>query len=58
MVEASGVEPLSEDIATPDSPSAVTVFLSRSRHARRQAFREPAPLFRFPVGGGSGWLAC
>ena len=26
MVEASGVEPLSEDIATADSPSAVTVF--------------------------------
>lgn len=30
LVEASGVEPLSEDIATPDSPSAVTVLRIRS----------------------------
>lgn len=29
MVEASGFEPLSEDIATSDSPSAVAVFRIR-----------------------------
>jgi len=54
LVEASGVEPLSEDIATPASPSAVTVLESRLENGPATGYfkgqpRESSPSDQWPI---------